>query len=88
MPDKSKIAELQYSPKYERLEVSLPPGSKFEDFPALSKKLFSEDLLKRLKMGCPGCHSGIPIFIKERYENIVHVDLNTMEVVERTAEFR
>ncbi len=81
MKSKSRIAELQYSPEYERMEVSLPHGTKYEDFAGMSEKLFGEDFRKRLKVPCLPCISGLSLIVREQLENVVHIDLHTMEEV-------
>lgn len=84
----SRIAEVQYSPEQDKLEVSLPHGVKFTDIAEISKGVLNEDVLKKLRVACAGCQSGTPIVIRERFENVVLVDLNSMEVVEREGGFR
>jgi hypothetical protein len=82
MKEQANVAELQYSPEYGRLEVLLPHGAKLADFSRLSKKLFSDDILGKLPRGCPACTSGDALFIRERLEHVVRVDLDKMEAIE------
>jgi hypothetical protein len=82
MKDHAKVAELQYSPEYGRIELLLPHGSKLTDFSRISQKLFSDDILGKLPRGCPACTSGDALFIRERLEHVVQVDLETMETIE------
>jgi hypothetical protein len=79
----SRTAEIQYSPEYGRLEVLLPYGSKLADFAAIREKLLAEDIVGKLPRGCPACISGESLFVRERLEHVVRVDLDSMEILER-----
>jgi hypothetical protein len=83
MKDASRVAEVQYSPEYERLEITLPRGAKFTDVPRFGEDLLSERLLERLGVACPNCQTGIPLIIRERFENVLRVDLDSKEVIEQ-----
>jgi hypothetical protein len=82
MERSSRVAELQYSPKYERLELTLPFGTKAVELAKVGDRLFAEDILGKLPRGCPACISGESLFIRERLEHVVRVDLDRMEVLE------
>jgi hypothetical protein len=82
MERSTRVAELQYSPEYSRLEVTLPFGTKAAEFAKLRDQLFSEDIVGKLPRGCPNCLSGEPFLIRERLEHVVRVDLDSMEVLE------
>lgn len=77
-----RIAEVQYSQEYGKLEVLLPYGSKLEEFAKLRDGLFRDDVLGRLPRGCGACISGESLFIREQLEHVVRVDLDSMEVIE------
>lgn len=74
------LAELGYSEKYGKIELVLPHGTKTADFAKFSDRLFG-DLLSRLPRGCQACLSGESLFIRERLEHVLHVDLEKMEVI-------
>jgi hypothetical protein len=77
----ARIAELQYSPEYRKLEVLLPHGSKLKEFSKIRERLFADDILGKLPRGCPACISGESLFVRERLEHIVRVDLDSMEIL-------
>lgn len=81
--DRTKnVAELGYSEKYGKIELVMPHGTKVADFSKFSDKLFG-DLLSRLPRGCQACLSGESLFIRERLEHVLHVDLEKMEIIGR-----
>jgi hypothetical protein len=81
MADKARIAELQYSPEYGRLEMTVPHGSTYEEFAGLSQKLLEPNLVKKLGGACPRCLSGLSLIIREQLEHVIHVDLDTGKTV-------
>ena len=74
-----RMAELSYR-KDGRLELIVPYGTKFEEVAKLRERLFT-DLLRQLPRGCPACLSGESFAIRERFENVLRVDLDSMDVV-------
>jgi hypothetical protein len=76
------LAELGYSEKYGRVELVLPYGVKSAELAKLSDRLFGE-LVAKLPRGCQACLSGESFNIRERLENVVHVDLESMEIIGR-----
>jgi hypothetical protein len=77
----AKVTEMQFFPEQNSLELSVPKGLKFDEFSGSTEKLLSEELLKKLRVACPGCFSGISVLIRERHEEIINVDLETMETL-------
>jgi hypothetical protein len=77
---RERIAQLEFSPEQDHLEIVVPKGFKYQDIPRLSEKLLSRELLEKLRHACGECLSGKPIFIKERFEREVTVDLDSMEI--------
>jgi len=75
-----RVAEIGYSEKYARLELALPFGTKVAEFAKVSDRLFA-DILSRLPRGCQTCLSGEDLFIRERLEHVVRVDLDSMKVL-------
>jgi len=76
----ARLAEVGYSEKYRRLELSVPYGTKAAELAKLSDRLFV-DVLTRLPRGCQPCLSGEDLFIRERLEHVLQVDLDSMEIV-------
>ena len=69
-----RTAELAFSPKTGHIELVVPYGTKFAD---LAKVLLQidESALARLPRGCNACISGHPFNIRERYEEVINVQL-------------
>lgn len=80
MKDENLI-ELGYSEKQGRIEVTLPSGFTSEKFGPISERLIA-DLVNRLPRGCQACLSGESLIIRERLENVLRVDLRSMEIFE------
>lgn len=76
------LVELGYSEKQGVIEVSLPNGFTSKNFGRISDRLIA-DLINRLPRGCQACLSGESLIIKERLENVLRVDLETMEIVDK-----
>ena len=77
-----RIAELQYSEDYGRVELIVPKGTKLATVNKLKDKLFRKDFVARLPRGCQQCLSGEPFIIRERLENVLRIDLEKMEIVD------
>jgi hypothetical protein len=74
-----RMAELSYS-KAGQLELLVPYGTKFEEIARLRERLFT-DLVARLPRGCPACISGESLLIRERFENVLRIDLDSLEIL-------
>ena len=74
------LAEFGYSEKYAKLELVVPYGTKAADFAKLSDRLFG-DVIARLPRGCQACLSGESLFVRERLEHVLQIDLESMEIV-------
>jgi hypothetical protein len=74
-----RIAELQYSEKYRRVELVVPHGTTFKELAQITPRLF-DDIIQRLPRGCTMCKSGDDFNIRERLEHVLEVDLNTMKI--------
>ncbi len=80
--ESQRLAELGYSPEYNRLELVMPYGTKVAELAKIRETLFG-DLIGRLPRGCPTCISGDSLLIRERLENVLFVDLSNMKVVQK-----
>jgi hypothetical protein len=76
----ARTAELGYSERYGKFEVVLPYGTKSVEFGKLSERLFSE-FIDQLPRGCQACLSGESFLVRERLENVLRIDLDSMEIV-------
>ncbi|HYP23691.1 MAG TPA: hypothetical protein VEV43_08965 [Actinomycetota bacterium] len=76
------LIELGYSEKKGMIEVTLPSGFTSQKFGRISDRLIA-DLINRLPRGCQACLSGESLIIRERLENVLRVDLDSMEIVEK-----
>jgi len=79
MQNVDRMAELGYG-KDGRLELVVPFGTRLEDVAKLRDVLFT-DVIGRLPRGCPACLSGESLVIRERFENVLRVDLDSMEIL-------
>jgi hypothetical protein len=82
MYETHRVAELQYGKVdgTNRLELVVPSGTKLKDLARLEEVIF-KDIVARLPRGCQACLSGEPLFIRERLENVIRVDLESGKVV-------
>ena len=63
------------------VEIQVPPGTTLEASRKLESLVFEKLAPELLRRGpCPNCRSGLDVFIKERFEDIVRVDLETFNV--------
>lgn len=75
MADKSKhTAELGFSQKTGHMELVLPHGTKFADLGKVLQQI-DASALARLPRGCGACLSGHPFNIRERFEEVINVEL-------------
>lgn len=77
---KDRVAELQYSRQYGKIELVVPHGTKVAQIAKLREALFN-DVLKGLPRGCTACMSGESLLIREQLEHVVRVDLDSMKVI-------
>ncbi len=68
-------ARVDYTRKDRLLQVTVPKGFTYQKAPALLERSLAAELLEKLRHEHPGCLSGIPVLIKEEFENEVTVDL-------------
>lgn len=79
----SKTASISYSGKgtgRPRIEVEVPFGTTLADTFRLHDFLSKELISKLSPRGCEACNSGVDIFIHERFEDVINVNLETLEI--------
>jgi hypothetical protein len=72
----ARVAEVGYSKDLQRLEVVVPHGTRLKDLSKIFERLSADDLVGRLPRGCLSCTSGDHLNIRERFEHVIHVDLD------------
>jgi hypothetical protein len=67
-------AELGFSPSTGHLELVVPHGTRFADLGKIFQQI-DASVLARLPRGCSGCISGHPFNIRERFEEVISVEI-------------
>ncbi|MEZ5333179.1 MAG: hypothetical protein R2991_14270 [Thermoanaerobaculia bacterium] len=80
MKETARVAELEYSKDRGIVQLSVPEGLKTAEVARLKDLVFT-DLVARLPRGCQACLSGESLIIRERLENVLRIDLDTMKVL-------
>ncbi len=63
------------------VEVQVPAGTTLDVSRKLEDLVYQRVAPEVLRLGpCPGCRSGLDLFVKERFEEVMRVDLETFEV--------
>lgn len=63
------------------VELQVPAGTSLDVTRKLEDLVYEKIAPEILRMGpCPNCRSGLDLFVKERFENVVRVDLNTYNI--------
>lgn len=79
----NRTAEIQFTKIGGRsiVEMSVPQGTSRVEAAKLHE-LVSRDLISKLSpRGCEACLSGVDVLIRERFENVLLVDLDAMKVL-------
>jgi hypothetical protein len=64
------------------VEIQVPAGTSLEASHKLESLVYEQIAPEILRLGpCPNCRSGLDIFIKERFEDVMRVDLETFEIM-------
>jgi hypothetical protein len=63
------------------VEVMVPFGTTLAETFKLQDLLSKEIISKLSPRGCLPCNSGVDIWIHEAFEDVIHVDLDSMQVV-------
>jgi hypothetical protein len=64
------------------VEVQVPAGTGLDVSRKLESLVFEKLAPEILRLGpCPNCRSGLDFFVKERFENVLRVNLSTMDVL-------
>jgi hypothetical protein len=79
----SEAAEIRYSTAGARpmIDIAVPFGTTLAQTVRLHDFL-SRDLISKLSpRGCTQCNSGVDIWIHERFDDVIRVDLESLKVV-------
>ena len=79
-PDPIKYAEVGYSKENREIELVVPHGTHVAEL-AKAIDFLGKDVFSKLPRGCTNCTSGDHLIIRERLENVIHVDLNNKVIV-------
>lgn len=64
------------------VEIQVPAGTTLEVSHKLESLVYEQIAPEMLRLGpCPNCRSGLDIFIKERFDDVMRVDLDTFEIM-------
>lgn len=62
------------------VEVQVPAGTTLDVSRKLEDLVYQKIAPDMLRLGpCPNCRSGLDLFIKERFDQVIRVDLGTFE---------
>jgi hypothetical protein len=78
-----EAAEIRYSTAGIRpmIDVAVPYGTTLAQTVRLHEVL-SRDIISKLSpRGCAQCNSGVDIWIHERFDDVIRVDLESMKIV-------
>jgi hypothetical protein len=82
---RSNIAEVNYTKEgpggQPAVELLVPFGTRLVDTLKVQEMLARELLPQLSPRGCLPCHSGVQFIIRERFEEIMRVDLDGGEVI-------
>jgi len=74
-----QTAELSYSKETKTIDLVVPHGSKMADVVIIITGLVDGGVIGNLPRGCNTCHSGDHFFVRERAEEVIRVDLDTLQ---------
>lgn len=74
MAESKHTVELGFSPRTGQLELVVPHGTKFADLGKIFQQI-DASALARLPRGCTPCISGQPFNIRERFEEVISVEI-------------
>ena len=85
MAGQNRLAEIRFGTSGGKtvVDVAVPQGTRLGEAMRLHDVLSKEIISKISPRGCPACVSGVDLFIRERFDDVIHVDLGSMKVVEK-----
>lgn len=84
MAELNRLAEIQYSTGKEPVvQVVVPHGTRLTDLASLLEIVSKEINPLISPRGCEVCTSGNHLFIKERLEKVIQVDLDSGQILGR-----
>ena len=80
---KEAIAEIQYTKAGVTpiIEVVVPHGTRLADAMKLHDFLSRDVISKLSPRGCTACTSGTHLIFREKFENVINVDLHSGKVI-------
>ena len=64
------------------VELQVPAGTTLDVSRKLESMVYEKIAPEILGLGaCPNCRSGLDLFIKERFENVMRIDLESFEIM-------
>ncbi len=64
------------------VEVQVPAGTTLDVSRKIEDMVYQRIAPEMLQLGpCPNCRSGLDLFIKERFEDVLRVDLESFELL-------
>jgi len=64
------------------VEIQVPAGTTLDATRKLESLIYEKIAPEILRLGpCPNCRSGLDLFIKERFENVLRVDMDSFEIL-------
>ena len=74
-----RAVELSYSKESKTIELMVPHGTKMADMSKIIGGLVTGGIIGRLPRGCNTCTSGDHFNVRERAEQVISVDLETLQ---------
>ena len=80
-PPTTRVAELGYSKASQRMTLTVPAGTTLKDLARIIDTISAEGIASRLPRGCLQCTSGDFFDIRERFEDVIRIDLDRKAVM-------
>lgn len=77
----TRVAELGYSRNAQRLTLTVPSGTTLKDLARIIDTISAEGIASKLPRGCPQCTSGDFFDIRERFEEVIRIDLDRKTIM-------
>lgn len=83
MAKKVRAAEIRFSKAGVRpaIEITVPYGTRLAETVGLHEYLSKNIISELSPRGCLTCNSGVDIWIHEQFEDVINIDLDSMDVI-------